>query len=72
MMITRLSIPRGGARGRCDNAKRTLSAATSATVELEGVGEGGDEDYVATISRAKFEELNRCATLMRRRARHCH
>jgi len=42
-------------RRACENAKRTLSTATSATVELEALKDG--VDLRETISRARFEEL---------------
>ena len=43
-------------RKQCENAKRTLSNQNSATVECDALAEG--KDFSATISRAKFEELN--------------
>merc|ERR1711981_571670 len=42
-------------RKQCENAKRTLSSQTSATVDCEALANG--EDFSCTISRAKFEEL---------------
>lgn len=42
-------------RRACENAKRTLSTSTSATVELEALKDG--VDLRETISRARFEEL---------------
>lgn len=43
-------------RKQCENAKRTLSTQTSATIDCEALAQG--EDFSSTISRAKFEELN--------------
>ncbi|KAL7529413.1 hypothetical protein ACHAXR_002946, partial [Thalassiosira sp. AJA248-18] len=43
-------------RKQCENAKRTLSNQNSATVECDALAEG--KDFSASISRAKFEELN--------------
>jgi L1 cell adhesion molecule like protein len=43
-------------RTACERAKRTLSSATQASLEVESLAEG--IDYYATINRAKFEELN--------------
>lgn len=43
-------------RKQCENAKRTLSTQTSATIDCEALANG--EDFSITISRAKFEELN--------------
>jgi molecular chaperone DnaK (HSP70) len=43
-------------RKECENAKRTLSTQTSATVDCEALAQG--HDFSTTISRAKFEELN--------------
>jgi len=43
-------------RKQCENAKRTLSNQNSAAVEVDALAEG--KDFSATISRAKFEELN--------------
>lgn len=40
----------------CERAKRTLSAATQANIEIDSLLEG--IDLFTTISRAKFEELN--------------
>lgn len=42
-------------RTACEKAKRTLSAATQASVEMESLYEG--IDFYSTISRARFEEL---------------
>lgn len=43
-------------RKQCENAKRTLSTQTSATIDCEALAKG--EDFSTTISRAKFDELN--------------
>lgn len=43
-------------RKQCENAKRTLSTQTTATIDCEALSQG--VDFSATISRAKFEELN--------------
>eukprot|EP00565_Helicotheca_tamesis_P008847 CAMPEP_0185738746 /NCGR_PEP_ID=MMETSP1171-20130828/33776_1 /TAXON_ID=374046 /ORGANISM="Helicotheca tamensis, Strain CCMP826" /LENGTH=736 /DNA_ID=CAMNT_0028410089 /DNA_START=32 /DNA_END=2242 /DNA_ORIENTATION=+ len=43
-------------RKQCENAKRTLSSQTSATIDCEALS--GGVDFSSTISRAKFEELN--------------
>nr|AXU24959.1 heat shock protein 70-5 [Cyrtorhinus lividipennis] len=40
----------------CERAKRTLSAATQANIEIDSIFEG--IDFYSTITRAKFEELN--------------
>ncbi|CAF2772437.1 unnamed protein product [Rotaria sp. Silwood2] len=40
----------------CERAKRTLSAAAQATIEIDSLHEG--IDFNATITRARFEELN--------------
>jgi L1 cell adhesion molecule like protein len=45
-------------RTQCEAVKRTLSSALRATIEVDSLFEG--EDYHATITRAKFENL--CAT----------
>jgi len=42
-------------RKQCENAKRTLSTQTTATVDCEALSNG--QDFSCTISRAKFEEL---------------
>ena len=42
-------------RTACERAKRTLSAATQATVEIDSLAEG--LDFSTTITRAKFESL---------------
>lgn len=46
----------------CENAKKTLSAATVASIELDSLYEG--VDFTASITRARFEEL--CAELFRK------
>jgi len=43
-------------RTACERAKRTLSAATVATVEIDSLADG--VDFSSTITRARFEELN--------------
>ncbi|BET00225.1 Hypothetical protein NTJ_13041 [Nesidiocoris tenuis] len=40
----------------CERAKRTLSSATTASIEIDSMFEG--IDFYSTISRAKFEDLN--------------
>ena len=40
----------------CERAKRTLSSAAQASIEIDSLYEG--EDYFISLSRAKFEELN--------------
>jgi len=42
-------------RSQCERAKRTLSAAHRATLEIDSLYEG--EDFSATITRARFEDL---------------
>lgn len=42
-------------RTACERAKRTLSSANSASLEVEALAEG--EDFYYEISRARFEEL---------------
>ncbi|CAM9490238.1 unnamed protein product [Heterosigma akashiwo] len=49
-------------RKQCENAKRTLSTQTQATVDIEALFEG--VDFSCAITRAKFEEIN--ADLFRR------
>jgi len=49
-------------RTACERAKRTLSAASQTTVELDGLFEG--IDFYSTITRARFEEL--CIDLFRK------
>lgn len=41
---------------QCDAAKRTLSSAAKATIEVDGIVDG--IDFSCSITRAKFEELN--------------
>ena len=48
-------------RTACERAKRTLSSATQASVEIDSFFDG--EDFNTTITRARFEEL--CADLFR-------
>ena len=43
-------------RASCEKAKRVLSSATQATIEIDSLVEG--KDLHMTITRAKFEELN--------------
>jgi L1 cell adhesion molecule like protein len=43
-------------RTACERAKRTLSSASSTTVEIDSLFDG--EDFTAAITRARFEELN--------------
>ncbi|CAF4536945.1 unnamed protein product, partial [Rotaria magnacalcarata] len=45
----------------CERAKRTLSALSQTTIEIDSLHEG--LDFYATITRARFEEL--CADLFR-------
>lgn len=40
----------------CERAKRTLSASTQASIEIETLSDG--VDFFTTMTRAKFEELN--------------
>jgi len=42
-------------RTACERAKRTLSSATRATIEIDSLFEG--EDFASTITRARFEDL---------------
>lgn len=49
-------------RTACERAKRTLSSATQATVEIDSLMEG--VDFQTIISRAKFEQL--CEPVFRR------
>lgn len=42
-------------RTQCERAKRTLSANTTSTIEIDSLAEG--IDFSCTLSRAKFEEL---------------
>merc|ERR1719433_2186594 len=48
-------------RSQCERAKRTLSAAHRATVEIDSLYDGND--FHSTITRARFEDL--CATYFR-------
>ncbi|KIY03577.1 hsp75-like protein [Fonsecaea multimorphosa CBS 102226] len=43
-------------RTACERAKRTLSNGTQATIEIDSLFDG--EDFNATITRARFEDLN--------------
>lgn len=43
-------------RSACERAKRTLSSATQAFIEIDALYDG--IDFNSTISRAKFEEIN--------------
>ncbi|CAG9318405.1 unnamed protein product [Blepharisma stoltei] len=43
-------------RTACERAKRTLSSATQASIEIDALAESND--YFTTMTRAKFEELN--------------
>merc|ERR1712223_2166742 len=43
-------------RTQCERAKRTLSASTQATIEIDSLF--GGIDYSCSLSRARFEELN--------------
>ena len=43
-------------RTACERAKRTLSSSTVAQIEIDGLHEG--IDFTASISRAKFEDMN--------------
>lgn len=49
-------------RTACERAKRTLSSATQATVEIDSLAEGND--FQTTITRAKFEQM--CEPVFRR------
>ena len=42
-------------RTACEKAKRSLSASTQATIEVDGLADG--KDFQTTITRAKFESL---------------
>ena len=46
-------------RSACERAKRTLSSVTQTTVEVDSLYQG--EDFSATITRARFEEINAAA-----------
>jgi len=58
------SSPRGLRRLRtaCEKAKRSLSSATQATIEVDSILD--NQDFSTTITRAKFESL--CETLFQR------
>ena len=43
-------------RTACERAKRTLSASTQASIEIETLADG--VDFFSSMTRAKFEELN--------------
>ncbi|KAF8319319.1 heat shock protein 70 [Clavulina sp. PMI_390] len=43
-------------RSACERAKRTLSSVTQTTVEVDSLYQG--EDFSASITRARFEEIN--------------
>jgi L1 cell adhesion molecule like protein len=49
-------------RTSCENLKKTLSASTQATIEVDSLFEG--IDFTSTITRARFEEL--CGDLFRK------
>jgi len=49
-------------RTACERAKRTLSSSTQASIEIDSLYDG--MDYMATITRARFEEL--CMDLFRK------
>merc|ERR1712086_191353 len=49
-------------RTSCENLKKTLSAATQATLEIDSLYDG--IDYTGSITRARFEEL--CGDLFRK------
>lgn len=51
----------GRLRNACERAKRTLSSATQASIEIDALFEG--QDFYTTITRSRFEEL--CAQLFR-------
>lgn len=48
-------------RTACERAKRTLSSASQASIEIDGLFDG--IDFMTTITRARFEEL--CSDLFR-------
>jgi len=48
-------------RTACEKAKRTLSSATQASIEIDSLFEG--QDFYSSITRARFEEL--CSDLFR-------
>lgn len=43
-------------RTACERAKRTLSSSTQSNIEIDSLHEG--IDFYATLTRARFEELN--------------
>lgn len=43
-------------RTACERAKRTLSSSAQTTIEIDSLYEG--IDFYATLTRARFEELN--------------
>jgi len=43
-------------RTACERSKRTLSTATQAFIEIDSLHEG--QDFQATVTRARFEEMN--------------
>ena len=43
-------------RTSCERAKRTLSASSQTTIEIDSLYEG--TDFYSSITRARFEELN--------------
>lgn len=49
-------------RTACERAKRTLSTATQATIEIDSLSEG--QDFMMTMTRAKFEQM--CEPVFRR------
>ena len=49
-------------RTACENLKKTLSASTQATIEIDSLFDG--IDYTSSITRARFEEL--CGDLFRK------
>jgi len=46
-------------RSACERAKRTLSSVAQTTIEVDSLFQG--EDFSASISRARFEEINAVA-----------
>lgn len=48
-------------RTQCERAKRILSSATQATIEVDALAES--EDFMTNITRSKFEEL--CLSLFK-------
>ena len=43
-------------RTACERAKRTLSASSQTTLEIDSLYEG--QDFYSSITRARFEEMN--------------